>query len=146
MVNSHHLGLPVAFDMTKTTVSEGYYRYPGERAHGPRPPGSPRKLTRVMEEAFTIKATACYETHVARVYSTLADFVCDTFGFNVSNRLVHLTVKRSSSIKTVLAHPMEEDRVAWPFADIDAHFSIHDELKQMPACLVSNFDEMGWSE
>jgi hypothetical protein len=74
-----------------------------------------------MEEAI-IKATECYETHIACVYSTLTDFFFDTFGLIVSNQLVLLTIKRRPSIKTVLAHLMEEDRVACPFAHIDAHF------------------------
>jgi hypothetical protein len=81
-----------------------------------------------MEEAISVKATECYETHVVCVYSTLTDFLSDTFSFNVSNQLVQLTVKRSWSIKTVLAHPLEECRVVCPFADINAHFSlVHDE-------------------
>jgi hypothetical protein len=83
-----------------------------------------------MEEAITVKATECYKTHVACLYSTLAGLVFDTFGFIVGNQLIRLTLQRRPSIKTVPAHPMEEDRVACPFADIDAHFSLlHDEPK-----------------
>jgi hypothetical protein len=112
-------GLTVRFlGITKTTVSEHYCIYLGERAHRPGPPGHPRKLTRPMEEAITVKATECYETHVACIYSRLADFLFDVFGLILNNPLVRLTVERSPLIKAVLAHRMEQDRVACPFTDI----------------------------
>jgi hypothetical protein len=64
-------GLTARFlGMTKATVSEHYYRYLGERTHGPRPRGRQRKFIRAMEEAIIVNATECYEMHVAYVYST----------------------------------------------------------------------------
>jgi hypothetical protein len=86
----------------KAAVSEQYYRYLGEQAHDPRPPGHSRKLAQAMEEAITVKATEYYETRVACVYFTFAGFVFDAFGLVLSNQPVRLTVKSHLSIKTVL--------------------------------------------
>jgi hypothetical protein len=90
-----------------------------------------------MDKAISIKAAEEFESQVPCTYSELADYIFEALNLTVSNQLIRLTIKRSSQVKAILAHPMEADRVACSEGDIDAHF------EQMPACLVCNLDEIG---
>jgi hypothetical protein len=133
--------------MAKATVAEHSGRYLAERRHGPRPPGRPSKFTRAIEEAIVVKAIDRFDSKTACAYSDLADFAFETFGVSVNSQLIRVTIKRNTDVKALLAYPMENDRVECPMEDIDARFALlEEELRQMPASLVCNLDEMGWAE
>jgi hypothetical protein len=104
-------------------------------------------LTRTIEEAIVVKVIDKFDNKTACTYSDLTDFVFETFGVSVSSQLIQLVVKRSTDVKAFLAYPMDNDPVECPTEDIDAHCALlEEELRQMPASLVCNLDEMGWAE
>jgi hypothetical protein len=133
--------------MAKATVAEYYTRYVAERRDGPRPPGGPRRLTRAIEEAITVKVIASFESKMACIYWNLTDFVFESFGVTLNNQLVPLTVKRNEAVKVFSVYPMEDARVECPPSEIDAHFALLAwELQRLPASLLCNLEEMGWAE
>jgi hypothetical protein len=133
--------------MARATVAEHYGQYLAERRDGPQPPGRPCKLTRAIEEAIVAKAIDRFDNKTACTCSDLTAFVFEAFGVSVSRQLIRLTIKRNTDVKALLAYPMENNRVECPTEDIDANFALlEEELRQMPASLVGNLDELGWAE
>jgi hypothetical protein len=60
-------------EMAKVTIAEHYTRHLAERRDGLRPPGRPRRLTRNIKEAITVKTIESFKNKITCTYSDMSD-------------------------------------------------------------------------
>ena len=114
---------------------------------GPRPLGRPPILDDFLMCQLRKKVIDDYEDHILCTYNSLSDWLYNTYNVLILPDTLGAIIRRDQSIKPIQGRPIESLRLSSDPNLIDEYYhDLANMITDLPADLVANLDEMGYSD
>ena len=138
----------VLFNKKRGTINSHIERAKREIIHGgPFANGRPPILDSYIMSRLRQKVVEDYENHIICTYSSLSEWLYEMFDITINSNTLGAIIRRDQMIKPIKGKPIERERLVASAEEIDRYYrDLTDMITDLPADLVANLDEMGYSE